>query len=70
MYHIWMHLKKGPVSMRRLALQEHDLSAAKMKNSDSLGILFKPTRIGGVDLRNRIAMAPNGPRHVARRRAG
>lgn len=29
-----------------------------MKNSDSLEILFKPTRIGGVDLRNRIAMAP------------
>jgi len=29
-----------------------------VKNSDSLEILFKPTRIGGVDLRNRIAMAP------------
>jgi len=29
-----------------------------MKNAGSLEILFKPTRIGGVDLRNRIAMAP------------
>jgi 2,4-dienoyl-CoA reductase-like NADH-dependent reductase (Old Yellow Enzyme family) len=29
-----------------------------MKLSDSLEILFKPTRIGGLDLHNRIAMAP------------
>src|SRR5260370_9767662 len=29
-----------------------------MKRSDSLDILFKPTRIGGLDLHNRIAMAP------------
>src|ERR1700747_2772703 len=29
-----------------------------MKLSDPLDILFKPTRIGGLDLRNRIAMAP------------
>jgi hypothetical protein len=45
-----MHLQKA-VSIRRLALQEHNVSAVKVKNSDSLGILFKPTRIGGVDLR-------------------
>src|SRR5260370_12618835 len=29
-----------------------------MKISDSLEILFKPTRIGGLELNNRIAMAP------------
>ena len=34
------------------------MSAVQMKLSDSLEILFKPTRIGGLDLRNRIAMAP------------
>ena len=34
------------------------MSAVQVKNSDSLEILFKPTRLGGVDLRNRVAMAP------------
>ena len=34
------------------------MSAVQMKISDSLEILFKPTRIGGLDLHNRIAMAP------------
>src|ERR1700745_3736687 len=34
------------------------VTLSKMKTSDSLEILFKPTRIGGVDLHNRIAMAP------------
>ena len=34
------------------------MSAVQMKLSDSLEILFKPTRIGGLELRNRIAMAP------------
>src|SRR6201987_1025672 len=53
-----MHLKRGQSPHPRLALQEHSVSAVQPKLSDSLEILFKPTRIGGLDLRNRIAMAP------------
>ena len=34
------------------------MSAAPLTISDPLEILFKPARIGGVDLPNRIAMAP------------
>jgi 2,4-dienoyl-CoA reductase-like NADH-dependent reductase (Old Yellow Enzyme family) len=34
------------------------VSAVQIKISDPIEILFKPTRIGGVDLRNRIVMAP------------
>jgi hypothetical protein len=34
------------------------MSATPLTISDPLEILFKPTRIGGVDLPNRIAMAP------------
>jgi 2,4-dienoyl-CoA reductase-like NADH-dependent reductase (Old Yellow Enzyme family) len=54
-----------------------------MKLSDSLEILFKPTRIGGLDPHNRIAMAPmtravssggvpgeNGARYYRRRAEG
>jgi hypothetical protein len=34
------------------------VSAVQIKISDPIEILFKPTRIGGMDLRNRIVMAP------------
>ena len=34
------------------------MSATPLTISDPLEILFKPARIGGVDLPNRIAMAP------------
>src|SRR5882672_8178419 len=56
MYPVSMHFRR--VSPPRPALQEHNVSAVQMKLSDSLEILFKPTRIGGLELHNRIAMAP------------
>jgi 2,4-dienoyl-CoA reductase-like NADH-dependent reductase (Old Yellow Enzyme family) len=34
------------------------VSAVQIKIPDPVEILFKPTRIGGMDLRNRIVMAP------------
>jgi 2,4-dienoyl-CoA reductase-like NADH-dependent reductase (Old Yellow Enzyme family) len=43
---------------RCLASQERNVSAVQIKISDPIEILFKPTRIGGMDLRNRIVMAP------------
>src|SRR5258706_15335498 len=57
MYHIWMHFKRRR-SPSAPSPQEHDVSAVQIKISDPIKILFKPTRIGGMDLRNRIGMAP------------
>src|SRR5258708_30457279 len=57
MYHIRVHLRRGGLHPR-LTQQEHKLSAVQTKISDSSEILFKPTRIGGLELHNRIAMAP------------
>src|ERR1700682_3349912 len=57
MYHVSMHFRRGQ-SPSAPSLQEYNVSAVQMEISDSLDILFKPTRIGGLDLHNRIAMAP------------
>src|SRR3981189_2588935 len=56
MYHIWVHLKRAVLSAP-FPEPEHHGSAVQM-NFDSLEIVFKPTRIGGLELNNRIAMAP------------
>jgi len=60
--------KKWAVSIQRLALQEHDVSAVQVKNSDSLEILFKPTRIGGMAIVRPLAGAGVDAFHLSQRR--